>query len=163
MRGHLLTIAGGATVAVGVLAFAATAAYAAPVPTSSSAVAHSLALVVPPNYHPVASAEPPVSPSEKGVVRVAPGAAVDIDNGTNSHVRVPSSPSGMPVDTGSESTGAVPPASSTPPVSNGEGPSGDENASNNGNDVKNKGNGSNKSGSNHGNDVKNKGNGKSNG
>jgi hypothetical protein len=160
MRGHLILIAGGASVAVGALAFAATAAYAAPVPTSSSAVAHSLALVVPPNYHPVASTEQPTSPSGNGVVRVAPEAAVDIDDGTTSHVTIPSSsPSGTPVDTGGESTGAVPPASSTPPASTGTGSSGDESGSNNGNDVKNKGDGSNKSGSNNGNDVKNKGKG----
>jgi hypothetical protein len=164
MRGHLFIIAGGATVAVGALAFAATAAYAAPIPTSSSAVAHSPALVVPANYHPPASTEQPIVPSGKGVVRVAPEAAVDID-GTDSHVTTPPSPSAPPVNTGGESAGAVPPATSTPPTSTGDGASGDDGSSNDGSskgDGSNKG-GSNNSGSNSGSDGNNKGKGKSNG
>jgi len=176
MRGHLLLIAGGATIAVGALAFAATAAYAAPIPTSSAAVAHSPALVIPPNYQPAASATRPVSPSGSRVIRVAPGAAVDIAGAIDdSNETSPSSSSpGAPVGAGGESNGAVPPVGSIPPPSTGHGSSGDQSSSNDGNDVENKGTGSNQSGSNNtgsnksgsnnsgsnnGNDVKNKGTG----
>jgi hypothetical protein len=175
MRGHLLIIAGGATVAVGALAFAATAAYATPIPTSSSAVVHSPALVVPANYHPAASATQPLSPSRAGVILVTPEAAVDIAGGIDdSNVTSPSSSSpGTPAGTEGESTGAVPPVRSTPSDPSGSGSSGNYHASNKGNDVNNKGSGSNKSGSNksgshksgsnNGNDVNNKGTGSNKG
>ncbi|HEY5229549.1 MAG TPA: hypothetical protein VIJ11_01495 [Galbitalea sp.] len=185
MRGQLFIIAGGATLAVGALTFAATAAYAAPIPTSSSAVAHSPALVIPANYRPAAPVAQPVSPSGTDVIHVTPEAAVDIADGIdNSRATSPSSTSpGAPVGTGDDSTGAAPPVGSTPPASSGRGTSGDDNGSNAGNGGDNKGSGSDKSGSNNsgsnnsgsnnsgsnnsgsnnGNDVNNKGTGSNKG
>ena len=140
MRGHLIIMAGGATLAVGALVFAATSAYAAPIPTHSSAIADAPALVVPANIHPTAPVSSPSTPSAAGVIRVAPGVAVDITAGHDAaKTTAPSSsPPDAPQTLGGGLTAAVPPVISTPPASSGEVSSSDKSSSNGGNDVNDK-------------------------
>ena len=157
MRGLIFIIAGGATVAVGALAYAATSAYAAPISASNSEVLNAPALVVPLNYHPAASVTPLATSSTKGTIRVEPGAALDIAGAVEGSSG--SSPLNPSTGTGGDSAAGAPSGSSTPPTSKGPGASGDPSESNAGNDLNNKGTGSRSSGSNNGNDLNNKGTG----
>ena len=161
MRGLLIIIAGGATLAVAGLAFAATAAFAAPMQSSASAVDHPPSLVIPPNYHPSSVGAGAVNLSADGLITVSPRPAVDIVH----PVLAPPAPS----DNGDNSHAATPPGAAVPPTTRGKGSSkgqgsshgqdsrGDNSSSNSGNDVNNKGTGSTKS--NNGNDLGNKGTG----
>jgi hypothetical protein len=167
MRGHLLLVVCGATIAVGALGAAATAAYAAPLPASSRALPHSPALVVPANYHPSFSTEGPVAPASKGLVSVAPNSAVHIAPGPLGKDSKPNpapKPPAAPAKSQPGSPNAAPPKPG-PPAGNKATPKDGNNAGPGGPGIgpapvegPGKGDGSNKgSGSNSGSDGKNKG------
>ena len=128
MRGKLFIITCGATVAVGALSLVTATAYAAPIPTSSFAVLHSVALVVPLNYHPADFGSDAPIRSKDGVVTVTPHTAVDIARPNSSSAEgLKSDDAASPPTSGGGASGSendVTPA--TPPASNGSDSSGSD-------------------------------------
>lgn len=164
MRGQLIFVVAGATIAVGALCTAATIAYAGPPPAFTAAAAKSAALVVPANYTPSSFADSSVA-SPAGLTAVKPGSAVDIGEhakATSPAVQPVPASAGSPASNTALPANSVPTATPTPAAGSGSTESGDDTSSD-GRSDDGQGSGSNKGKSNKGNDVNNKGDGSNKG